>query len=120
MPEPKEAAAITQGCEEGWHGAAPRVQLITPASHGCNYGLARVRTDLLPDVLMDDIPQSLGTNRRIPLQRLILEGLFLANFLELRKAELRRIFLLRTPVNEGRVKGHARIPPGSEVIRRPG
>ena len=71
MPEPKEAAAITQGWEEGWHGAAPRVQLMTPASHGCNYGLARVCIDLLPDVLMDDIPQSLGTNRRLLLQRLI-------------------------------------------------
>ena len=27
--------------------------------------------------------------------------------------------LLRTPVNKGRVKGHARLPPGSEFIRRP-
>jgi len=35
MPEPKEAAAITQGREEGWHGTPPRVRLMTPASHGC-------------------------------------------------------------------------------------
>jgi hypothetical protein len=35
MPEPREAAAITQGREDGWHGAAEvRVHWMTPASHG--------------------------------------------------------------------------------------
>jgi hypothetical protein len=32
MPEPREAAAITQGCEVDRHGAGPRVDRIKPAS----------------------------------------------------------------------------------------
>jgi uncharacterized protein YjbJ (UPF0337 family) len=34
-------------------------------------------------------------------------------------SELRRIILPRTSVNKGRVKGHARLPPGRGFIRRP-
>ena len=34
MPEPIEAAAITQGREAGRHGAEARVHWMTPASQG--------------------------------------------------------------------------------------
>jgi hypothetical protein len=34
MPEPRDAAAITQGREDGRHGAEVRVHWMTPASHG--------------------------------------------------------------------------------------
>src|SRR5215212_7782800 len=34
MPEPREAAAITQGREEGWHGEEILVPSITPMSQG--------------------------------------------------------------------------------------
>jgi hypothetical protein len=34
MPEPIEAAAITQGREDGLHGAEARVHWMTPASQG--------------------------------------------------------------------------------------
>jgi hypothetical protein len=34
MPEPRDAAAITQGREDGRHGAEVRVHRMTPASHG--------------------------------------------------------------------------------------
>jgi hypothetical protein len=33
IPEPREAAATTQGREDGRHGAEVRVDRITPASH---------------------------------------------------------------------------------------
>jgi hypothetical protein len=33
MPEPRDAAAITQGRDEGRHGASVRVHRMTPASH---------------------------------------------------------------------------------------
>jgi hypothetical protein len=33
IPEPRDAAAITQGREEGWHGAEVRVPRMTPTSH---------------------------------------------------------------------------------------
>jgi hypothetical protein len=32
MPEPRDAAAITQGREDGMHGAEPRVERMTPIS----------------------------------------------------------------------------------------
>jgi hypothetical protein len=36
MPEPRDAAAITQGREDGRHGGAEvRVDRTTPSSHGC-------------------------------------------------------------------------------------
>ena len=34
LSEPRDAAAITHGREDGWHGAAVRVPWMTPASHG--------------------------------------------------------------------------------------
>jgi hypothetical protein len=33
MPEPRDAATITQGRDDGWHGAWPRVERMTPTSH---------------------------------------------------------------------------------------
>jgi hypothetical protein len=33
LPEPKDAAAITQGREDGRHGAEVRVPRMTPTSH---------------------------------------------------------------------------------------
>ena len=34
MPEPRDAAAITQGREVGWHGVEALVDRMTPTSHG--------------------------------------------------------------------------------------
>jgi hypothetical protein len=34
MPEPREAAAITQGRKDGRHGAKALVPRMTPSSHG--------------------------------------------------------------------------------------
>ncbi len=59
MPEPREAAAITQGCEEDRHGAEPRVDRIMPASQAWRIagiiGLSgSVPSDALPEVAGSD------------------------------------------------------------------
>jgi hypothetical protein len=33
MPEPRDAAIMTQGREDGWHGAEARVDRMMPTSH---------------------------------------------------------------------------------------